>query len=402
TYGNRIELQWREVNQERFAVERDIVAGLKTFKSLGRTDRAFRRYVQVLLRTQEMYFKLAVVKLWFLGRFIQKFLLQEFIWGRVIRIYVYVRVLQGAMTLGDLGLVTMIAAQLEAPITRFVMLVQNFRKSMVPARRVYETMGLTPMIKDKPNAPRIDELTGRFALDNVTFSYDGEGPAILKNVSFEIEPGQRVAFVGPSGAGKSTIFKLLLRLYDPVEGSVLLDGKDIRDYRLKSILDQIGVVMQDTHIFSGSIKENIRFGDMYASNDRIMQAVEDAELTQMVEESPDGVDTFLGEGTKLSGGQKQRIGIARALLRNPKIFIFDEPTAHVDVVVETKLFQTIQKVTRGVTTMIISHRISPVLFVDKLAVLTSGGIEAFGTHRRLLETSPTYQNLWAQQNKGSA
>lgn len=394
TWYKDINYQNREIQQERFAVERDLIYGMKTFKSLGKTRFAANRFGQIMNYVQRIYYKWTFAQqigeqgvIWFF---------KEILYNRGIHLYVFFSVMNGTMTVGSLVLVQTLVGRITRPLENLILLIQRFRQRLVPAERMVETLNVKPSITDKPEAVRIKKVTGQVDFQNVTFGYTSDN-ILLKNVSFTIRPGERVGFVGPSGAGKSTIFNLILRLYDPMEGKVLVDGNDLCNIRLKSFLDRIGVILQETFLFSGTIKDNILYGNPFAKEDEIRKVLELAELGKYISEAPDGLDTFLGEGTKISGGQKQRIGIARALIRNPSMFIMDEPTAHLDVIAEMNVFKTIENITKGKTTLIISHRIAPILFVDRLLVLTPGGVEAMGTHAELLQISPTYQALWKVQ-----
>jgi len=269
---------------------------------------------------------------------------------------------------------------------------------MVPALRMVETFKVKPTITEKPGAIRPGRLQGEVILDKVTFGYE-PSRLLLDKAELNVQPGTRIAVVGPSGTGKSTLLQLLLRLYDPLGGRVLVDGIDLRDFKIRSYLGRLGVVLQETFLFSNSVYENVRYGNPLASRDEVRKALSLADMNEVIENWPEGLDTFMGEGTNVSGGQKQRIGIARALIRNPSVFIFDEPTAHLDIMAEQNVMQTIEKVTKDHTTFIVSHRIAPVLFVDRIAVVSGGGFEAVGTHKELLSSSPTYKMLWEEQQQ---
>ena len=213
------------------------------------------------------------------------------------------------------------------------------------------------------------------------------------------EPGQFVALVGPSGAGKSTLLQLLIRLYDPVEGQVLVDGVDIKTVRMKTLLDQAGIVLQETFLFGGNIADNIAYGDLHADEAGLRRAIERAELEEFVARQPHGLETNLGEGTRLSGGEKQRLGLARALIRDPKIMILDEPTSMLDSRTETAILRTIEREMRGCTTLLISHRLVPVKNADVIYVLDAGEVAEQGTHDELVALNGLYARMWAQQTR---
>jgi ABC-type multidrug transport system fused ATPase/permease subunit len=269
---------------------------------------------------------------------------------------------------------------------------------MVPAQRMLETLDVEPEIDDLPEATRLPRLRGAIEFRDVCFSYE-PGKLVLQNVSFSIPPGATAAFVGPSGAGKSTIMHLVLRLHDPTSGQVLIDGHDLRTVSLQSYLEQVGVVPQTTFLFGVSVGENLRYGKLEATDEEVRQAAALAEIDSFIERLPHGYDTHLGEGTKLSGGQKQRIGIARTLIRDPRILILDEATASLDSRAEEAILQTIQKVSEGRTVLSIAHRLRAVVNSDIIFVLKEGQIVDQGAHVELLARPGLYRQMWEEQTR---
>jgi ABC-type multidrug transport system fused ATPase/permease subunit len=393
----RFNYQSRELSQEVQSVERDIIAGLRTYKSLGRTRFVANRYGQCQTMVYRMSMKGSVLD-WLLNGALW-FTVSSQLYDNAIRLYTWASVMTGHFTIGETTVVLWIMNSVLSPYQSLFNLVQAFRQKMVPAQRMLETLRTKPLIVDKPRALRAGALRGSIVFESVSFAHE-QGPRVVDNVSFDVRAGERVALVGRSGCGKSTILNLALRLHDPQEGRVLIDGVDLRDYRLRSYLRNVGVVLQETFMFAGSAADNVRYGEPLASRSEVRDALSQADLDDSIAAWPEGMDAFMGEGTNLSGGQKQRIGIARALVRKPSIFVMDEPTAHLDVVAETHVFSTIERVTRARTTLIVSHRITPILFVDRIIVLTPAGVEAMGTHAELLQSSPTYRTLWAEQQQG--
>jgi len=390
--------QAKELYQEAHAVERDIIAGLKTYKILGRTRFVSNRYIQAQSIVVRFLYKESVISRWIMGTIVW-FFFESVLWDKGQWLYIWSRVMLGHYTLGEVVVITWLLGTVMGPFKNMVNLLQSFRAKMVAANRMIETFVVRPDIVDKPDAVRLRRLSGRIDFHDVTFGYDPALP-VLRNFSLEVAPGERVAFVGRSGCGKSTVLNLIMRLYDVRSGRVEIDGVDVRDLRRKSFLDHTGVVLQETFLFSGSVEENVRYGNPFADEQQIWNVLRMAGLEETVRQWPRGLDTFMGEGTNISGGQKQRLGIARALIRSPSLFLMDEPTAHLDVLTEEHVMKTIESVTRNVTTLIVSHRLVPIRFVDRIVVMGAGGIESEGTHAGLLEKSPTYAALWREQIAG--
>jgi ATP-binding cassette subfamily B protein len=240
---------------------------------------------------------------------------------------------------------------------------------------------------------------GRIAFENVTFNYNGaDSDPVLKGVSFVAEPGQTVALLGTTGAGKSSLVHLIPRFYDVTSGCITVDGRDVRDFDLSTLRREIGIALQETVLFSGSIRDNIRYGRPDAPDEEVIAAAQAAQAHEFILSMPDGYDTILGQrGVNLSGGQKQRIAIARALLLKPSILILDDSTSAVDVETETKIQTALETIMKDRTSFVIAQRISTVLNADKILVLDDGQIAAEGTHRELLANSPIYREIYDSQ-----
>jgi ATP-binding cassette subfamily B multidrug efflux pump len=251
---------------------------------------------------------------------------------------------------------------------------------------------------DKPNAIELPTLKGEVRFENVTFRYFGSGEPVLKDVSFTADPGQRIALLGATGSGKTTIINLLPRFYDPSEGRITIDGYDLRDLKVDSLRKQIGIVLQETTLFSGTVRENIAFGRSDANDQDIMAAALAAQAHEFILSFPDGYDTHVGErGTTLSGGQKQRLAIARALLLDPRILILDDSTSSVDLTTESLIQTALDNLMRGRTSFVIAQRISTIMSADKILVLDKGQVVAEGKHAELMENEPIYAEIYNSQ-----
>jgi subfamily B ATP-binding cassette protein MsbA len=276
--------------------------------------------------------------------------------------------------------------------------IQSVREQVAgAAERLFQVLDTQPEIRDAPDAIDLTEVRGHIVFDNVWFRYE-RGEDVLRGVRFTIRPGERVALVGPSGAGKTTIAMLLARFYDPTEGRILLDGIDLRRIRLRSLRRHIGLVLQDTFVVEGTVRDNIALGKPDATDDEIVAAAKLANAHEFIERLPQGYDTWVGEGgALLSIGQRQRIALARALLRQPTILILDEVTAHLDAESEAAIQQAIERAMEGRTVLIIAHRLSTVKNADRILVLQDGRIVEEGTHEQLLAKGTLYRRLYELQ-----
>lgn len=277
----------------------------------------------------------------------------------------------------------------------------NFYNSLITAtaylERIFETLDVEPDIKDRPHAIDMPEIKGEVSFDQVTFRYE-EGKDILSQVSFQVQPGESVALVGPTGSGKTTIVNLLSRFYDVNEGSVQIDGIDVRDVHLQSLRQQMGVMMQDTFIFSGTILENIRYGRLDATKEEIIEAAKIVRAHDFIQELKDGYDTVVEErGSTLSAGQRQLISFARALLANPRILILDEATANIDTKTEELLQIGLLELLKGRTSFIIAHRLSTIKNSDKIFYIEAGRIKEAGSHQTLMAEKGYYYRLYQSQ-----
>ena len=307
--------------------------------------------------------------------------------------------IRGSLTTGQIVAFTNYLLTTMGPLTMMTMLSNTWASGLASAKRINEVLGTVPEVLDLPNARFLPEGTqARLFFENVFFHYNGNSETILENINLIIEPGQTVAVLGSTGAGKSTLANLVPRFYDVSAGRILLDGVDIRQIKQDALLSQIGIVPQETVLFSGTIADNIRYGVPAASDEEVMVAARAAQAHDFIIELSKGYETHVEErGTNLSGGQKQRIAIARALLTQPKILILDDATSSVDVETETKIQDALESQIQGHTTLVIAQRISTVLKADKIMVIDNGRIVAEGTHLELMQSSPIYQEIYESQ-----
>ena len=307
------------------------------------------------------------------------------------------RINSGVLTIGELITFYAYLGSFYLPINRFAELNVVFSTSMAALERVLYVMDQAPDIQDTPDAVECSNLNGEITLKNISFSYE-ENEQIIKNMSLSIRAGKRVALVGASGSGKSTLVSLIPRFYDVSRGSVCLDGRDIREYKINSLRQQVGIVPQETILFSGTIRENILYGNPKASEADIIAAAKAANAYDFIQAMADGFDTVLGErGAKLSGGQKQRIAIARVFIKNPKILILDEATSALDSQSERLIQEALDRLMIGRTTILIAHRLSTVVNADEIVVMNKGKIIEKGSHIQLLAQNGAYARLYHTQ-----
>lgn len=303
-----------------------------------------------------------------------------------------------AVSLGTIVAMTSYASSFWQPIMNLSNIFNNFINNIAYLERIFETLDEPATIADKPNAQDIGDITGEVKFDDVTFSYE-QGKTVLEHISFDVKPGESVALVGPTGAGKSTVVSLLSRFYDLDSGKITIDGNDISQATLHSLRSQMGIMLQDSFIFSGTIYDNIRYGRLDATEEEIREAAKIVCADEFISEMKDGYMTEVNErGSKLSGGQKQLISFARTLLSDPKILVLDEATSSIDARTEKLLQQGLQRLLVGRTSFIIAHRLSTIKNCDKIMYIDNKGIAECGTHDQLIAKKGEYYKLYTAQH----
>lgn len=311
-------------------------------------------------------------------------------------IFVY----KGYIDYGELVAYLLFVNYFLQPIRRLTEFAQQYQDGMTGFERFMEIMNIEPDIKDKEDAVELKDVKGEIEFKNVSFSYSNGKETIFSGINLDIKQGKTVAIVGPSGAGKTTLCHLIPRFYEIDEGQILIDEIDIRDIKLKSLRQNIGLVQQDVFLFTGTIKDNILYGNPEASDEEIVEAAKEASIHDFIMTLPNDYETYIGEkGVMLSGGQKQRISIARLFLKNPPILILDEATSALDNETEIAIQKSLEELSHGRTVLVIAHRLSTIKNADEIVVLTDKGIEEKGRHEELLEKNGVYASLYKSQFK---
>jgi len=392
-FGKRLRI-FSEKLQDQVAqavvVLEEVASSIKIVKSFTRENYERERFKKEI----ETAFERAVDKLK-ISSFFGPFILGlTFIVSAILIWYGGYQVMSGVTTPGELAAFFLYALIVAGPIGTFVRLYTQIQEASGAIRRVYEILDTAPAIDNPENPIFLKNITGRIQFENVSFGYRQEFK-ILHNISFDVQPGQTVALVGPSGAGKSTVIKLLHRFFDVSQGSIRLDEHDIRSLDRKSFLNQIALVPQETLLFGGTVKENILYGKLDATDQELEDAARKANAHDFIVGLENGYETIVGEkGAKLSGGERQRIAIARAILKDPKILVLDEATSSLDNRSEALIQEAVEKLMEGRTTFIVAHRLSTIHKADQIIVLEKGRVVETGQHEKLMNNKNLYYNLY--------
>lgn len=309
-----------------------------------------------------------------------------------------VLIARGNVTVSDLVTFLLYISVFTDPVRTLIDFTEQFQNGYTGFERFCEIMAIEPDIKDKEDAVELKDVRGDIKFENVSFQYEENTERVLKNINLNVPAGSYMALVGSSGAGKSTLCSLIPRFYDVTGGAVRIDGRDVRNLRLKSLRDHIGIVQQDVYLFVGTVYDNIRYGRPDATREAVIEAAKNANAHEFIMSLPNGYETDIGQrGIKLSGGQKQRLSIARVFLKNPPILIFDEATSALDNESEKVVQDSLEKLAKNRTTFVIAHRLSTIKNAEKILVLTDEGIEEEGTHEELLAKGGIYEKLYTMQ-----
>ena len=394
-FGRRLKV-FSEKLQDQVAqavvVLEEVMSSIKIVKSFTREPYERNRFQEKI----ETAFERAVDKLK-ISAFFGPFILGlTFLVSALLIWYGGYQVMQGATTPGELAAFFLYALIIAGPIGTFVRLYTQIQEARGAIQRVYEILDTEPIVQNPENPVSLENITGSIQFDNVSFGYQDTG--VIHDVSFDVLPGQTVALVGPSGAGKSTIIKLLLRFFDPNSGTIRLDGHGIRTLDRKNFLSQIGLVPQETLLFGGTVRENILYGKLDATEAELEEAAQKANAHEFITNMEKGYDTIVGEkGTKLSGGERQRIAIARAILKDPKILVLDEATSSLDNRSESLIQEGLETLMAHRTTFIVAHRLSTIHKADQIIVLDKGCIVETGQHENLMNNKGLYHTLYTMK-----
>jgi subfamily B ATP-binding cassette protein MsbA len=391
-FGNKIRTLARGVQDDladSTAIAEDALGAIRIVKAFAREVFEVARYNKAVERLFE--------------RSRRKILLTSIFWSAISMLFMSTlviifwyggrEVLADRLSPGDLVAFIFYAFSIARSISQMSRLYTSINSAVGASDRIFDLLNEVPEVQDEPDAKPLSSVDGRVSFSDVTFAYE-ENRTVLKNISFKIDAGQTIAVVGPSGAGKTTLLNLIPRFFDPQQGSITIDGTDIKTVQKKSLRQQIAIVPQEVHLFGSSVRENIRYGNLEAGDEKVEEAARDANAWEFIQKLPEGLDAQIGEkGVKLSGGQRQRLAIARAILKNPRILLLDEATSSLDSESEAQVQEALDRLMKDRTTFVIAHRLSTVHGADRIFVMDEGRITQDGTHSQLINTEGLYRYL---------
>lgn len=391
----KISTVYQDKIAEANASAEEAITGIRVVKSFTAEPLEQTRYANAIAESYKIALRRARVR----AGFIPTIIAAMFIGIGIVLWYGSRLLLTGDLLWGDFIAFMLLTVLVAGSIGGFTGLYSQLQEAIGASRRIFELLDTTSDLPEAPSPKTLREVSGRVTFENVSFRYGDRGEEwVLRGIGLEARPGEIIALVGPSGAGKSTLITLIPRFYDPVEGRILLDGTDIRDLELHNLRSNIGIVPQETQLFSGTIAENIRYGRPSAGDDEVIEAAKAANAHDFILGFPEGYQTIVGErGVKLSGGQRQRVAIARALLKNPRILILDEATSSLDSESESLVQEALETLMQGRTTFVIAHRLSTIRNADRILVLDNGKIVEQGSHDELMRKAGLYRELHDKQ-----
>jgi subfamily B ATP-binding cassette protein MsbA len=392
-FGRRLRALSTKIQDQTASVStlvEEVIAGIRVVKSFVQTKREEERFVAQVQSAMELSLRRATIMAWFVPTII----FVTFAAAALVLWYGGRQVIDGSVSPGDLFAFVLFAGILIGPFGSAARVFAQIKEAQGAMQRVFEILDTHAEIADAPGAIELPAVRGHVRAENLSFAYDPRQP-VLSDVSFEAKPGELIAIVGPTGSGKTTIMNLLHRFYDPTSGRLTIDGHDVKDVRLDSLYRQIALVPQDTILFGGPIRDNIRYGREDATEEEIVAASTAAHAHEFIVGFPDGYQTIVGEkGINLSGGQRQRVAIARAILKNPRILLLDEATSALDTESERLVQEALERLMVNRTTFVVAHRLSTIQRADRILVLNKGKIVESGTHAALLEQQGLYHYLY--------
>ncbi len=392
-FGRRLRALSTKIQDQTASVStlvEEVIAGIRVVKSFVQTKREEERFVTQVQSAMELSLRRATIMAWFVPTII----FVTFAAAALVLWYGGRQVIDGSVSPGDLFAFVLFAGILIGPFGSAARVFAQIKEAQGAMQRVFEILDTHAEIADAPGAIELPAVRGHVRAENLSFAYDPRQP-VLSDVSFEAKPGELIAIVGPTGSGKTTIMNLLHRFYDPTSGRLTIDDHDVKDVRLDSLYRQIALVPQDTILFGGPIRDNIRYGREDATEEEIIAASTAAHAHEFIVGFPDGYQTIVGEkGINLSGGQRQRVAIARAILKNPRILLLDEATSALDTESERLVQEALERLMVNRTTFVVAHRLSTIQRADRILVLNKGKIVESGTHAALLEQRGLYHYLY--------